>query len=439
MLSARSHLSGVSVRFDLGDYKRGTVLVQLWPAQNDNAKPLRKMTIDLSKFDSGDTEHLYWDPMEDSKDRSYLLRFALSPDCLQSNLSPPCLLEAKLAHSQPGAYESLPQALLWSPVSQCNLNCTHCISRPTRKKLRFASQRTWDAVWQITRHQKFLHLAMDYSGDILFSERKYPGTLAKVIDLNAKFRIDTHATCLDDDIIDLLFASRVYEINFSIDSMDPEVYRKIRRGSLPLHEVLAKIEHFMARKRAAQKEIYTIISFVLMRSNADTIKPALAFARDNGIDIVNVVPMLAFTENMVDEIFVWDEVAFAALRRDLLAEATRLGVALAIHDPVKRWRDEDIHAPCEIPFATAAITANGDVWACCMPGTVMGNLNEQSLSQIWNGPAFAAFRKRVNTPNPPAPCRNCGLSHALVRNNRRAYAPALYAKPGKDEPGKYPG
>ena len=113
-----------------------------------------------------------------------------------------------------------------------------------------------------------------------------------------------------------------------------------------------------------------------------------------------------------------------------------MGVALAIHEPVKRWRDEDIHAPCEIPFATATITANGDVWACCMPGTIMGNLNEQSLSQIWNGPAFAAFRKRVNTPNPPAPCRNCGLSHVLVRNNRRAYAPDLHAKPGKDEPGE---
>jgi radical SAM protein with 4Fe4S-binding SPASM domain len=281
----------------------------------------------------------------------------------------------------------------------------------------------------VTRGEKFVHLATDYSGDILFSERRYPGTLAKIIALNANFRIDTHANCLDDDIVDLLLASRLSEINFSIDSMDPDVYRRIRRGSIPLPEVLAKIERFMSRKRAARKEIHTIISFVLMRSNAATIKPALAFARENGIDHVNVVPMLAFTEDMLDEIFVWDEAAFAALHHELTTEAARLGVALAMHAPVKHWREDDIHGPCEVPWATAAITANGDVMACCMPGTVMGNLNKQSLPQIWNGPEFAAFRKRVNSPDPPAPCRNCGLGHALVRNNRKAYAPVRYALP----------
>src|SRR4029077_3541469 len=127
-----------------------------------------------------------------------------------------------------------------------------------------------------------------------------------IIAMNARFRMDTNAVCLDDDITDLLLPSKMYEINFSIDSMDPEVYLKIRRGSLPLNQVLGKIERFMARKREARKDIHTIMTFVLMRSNAYTIKPPLTFARNNGIDFVNVVPMLAFTEDMVDEIFVWD-------------------------------------------------------------------------------------------------------------------------------------
>lgn len=112
--------------------------------------------------------------------------------------------------------------------------------------------------------------------------------------------------------------------------MDADVYRSIRRGSIPLPEVLAKIGRFMSRKSDARKEIHTIISFVLMRSNAATIKPALAFAHEHGIDHVSVVPMLAFTEDMVEEIFVWDENAFTALHEELTAEAARLGVALAI-------------------------------------------------------------------------------------------------------------
>ena len=430
MFSERSHLSGVSVRLDPTGYAEGAITLELYPVDGDGTHPLRSVAIDLARLEPEEVEHLYWEPVENSKARSFFLRATLSPDCLQPAVSPdPRLLDAKLIHSQPQGYEALPRALLFSPVSQCNLNCTHCISRPTRAKLRFASQRAWDAVWQVTRGEKFVHLAMDFSGDILFDERRYPGTLAKIIALDASFRIDTHANNLDDDITDMLLASRLNEINFSIDSMDPDVYRRIRRGSLPLPEVLAKIERFMTRKRAARKEIHTVISFVLMRSNALTIKPAIAFARVNGIDHVNVVPLMAFTEEMLDEIFVWDEVAFAALHHELMTEAVRLGVALAIDAPVKRWREGDIHGPCEVPWATAAITANGDVMACCMPGTVMGNLNEHSLPRIWNGPAFAAFRKRVNSPDPPTPCRNCGVGMARVRNNRKAYAPVRYAVP----------
>jgi hypothetical protein len=36
--------------------------------------------------------------------------------------------------------------------------------------------------------------------------------LARIIALNAAFRIDTNGNCLDDDILDMLLDSRLYEI-----------------------------------------------------------------------------------------------------------------------------------------------------------------------------------------------------------------------------------
>ncbi len=422
----RTRVSGASLQLDLGGRTAGTILIELHEVDRPDAPPLRSVTINIATSEPGEAEHVYWPPVTESNDGWFLLRATFS-DPSAPHESSGLLLEAKLIHSQAEPYESIPQALLFSPISQCNLNCTHCISRPTRAKLRHASDATWAAVREVTRGEKFVHLATDYSGDILFDERRYPGTLARLIDLEAAFRIDTHANCLDDDIAHMLLRSQLREINFSVDSMDPEIYRGIRRGSIPLGEVLGKIARFMARKRVERPEIHTIISFVLMRSNAATIKPALAFAQEHGIDHVSVVPMLAFTEDMLDEILVCDDAAYSALYAELTAEATRVGVALAMQPPVKRWREDDIHTPCEVPWATAAITANGDVMACCMPGTVIGNLNEQSLDEIWNGADFAAFRMRVNSPNPPASCRNCGM--ARVRNNRKAYAPVRYARP----------
>jgi radical SAM protein with 4Fe4S-binding SPASM domain len=428
VFSERSHLSGVTVRLNTGSFEQGVVTLELYPVEGVGVHPVRTAAIDIATLESAQIEHVYWAPLQASKRRFFFLRAALWQNGVQQLLaSGPLLLGAKLIHSQPQPYDSLPQALLFSPVSQCNLNCTHCISRPTRATLRLASDRVWNAVEEVTRGENFVHLATDYSGDILFDERRYPGTLARIIAMDAAFRIDTNATCLDHDIIDMLLASRLQEINFSIDSMDPDVYRRIRRGSLPLPEVLAKVACFMSRKAAIKKPVHTIMSFVLMHSNAATIKPALAFACEHGIDHVSVVPLLAFTEDMVNEIFVWDEVAYAALHEELSAEAARLGIALAMQPPVKRWREDDIHAPCEVPWATATITGNGDVMACCIPGTVVGNLNEKSLDEIWNGPEFAAFRSRVNTPDAPGPCRNCGM--ARVHNNRKAYAPARCVRP----------
>ena len=427
LFSERAYLSGATVQLDIDAGETGAILIELHAADGDARQPLRSATIQLAAMEPGEAEHVYWNPVAASKGASFVIRATRVADGVPYLADRELLLEAKPIHSQPQGYEPLPQALLFSPVSQCNLNCTHCISRPTRARLRFASDATWEAVAQVARGEKFVDLATDYSGDILFDERRYPGTLQRLIALEAKFRVSTHANCLDDDIVDMLLGSQVYDLNFSIDSMDPEIYRTIRRGSIPLAEVLAKIARFMGRKRAAGKEIHTSLSFALMRSNAASIKPALAFAREHGIDHVIVVPVLAFTEDMLEEIFVWDEAAYASLHAELTAEAVRVGVALVMQSPVTKWRDEDIHAPCEVPWGTAAITANGDVMACCMPGTVIGNLNEQSLKEIWTGPAFATFRMRVNSTDPPASCRNCGMSR--VANNRRAYAPVQYAQP----------
>ena len=51
----------------------------------------------------------------------------------------------------------------------------------------------------------------------------------------------------------------------------------------------------------------------------------------------------------------------------------------------------------------------------------MGNLLEEPMEQIWNGPRYREFRRRVNSADPPDPCANCPIHrHA---NNRESYLP----------------
>jgi sulfatase maturation enzyme AslB (radical SAM superfamily) len=66
---------------------------------------------------------------------------------------------------------------------------------------------------------------------------------------------------------------------------------------------------------------------------------------------------------------------------------------------------------------------NGDVMACCMQGTVVGNLNESSHEEIWNGERMRKFREKVNTSDPPDPCKRCGIYR--YDNNFEIYVPGL--------------
>ena len=65
------------------------------------------------------------------------------------------------------------------------------------------------------------------------------------------------------------------------------------------------------------------------------------------------------------------------------------------------------HKYCSLPWTSAVILGNGDVMACCVPGTVMGNLNIQPLEELWNGKNYKEFRKKVNSGNPPSVCNSC--------------------------------
>jgi len=71
--------------------------------------------------------------------------------------------------------------------------------------------------------------------------------------------------------------------------------------------------------------------------------------------------------------------------------------------PRDAWTQPDFadHTPrrhyCVLPWYSATIIATGEVNPCCAlsttPTTLMGNINEQSLNEIWNGEPYQRFRR----------------------------------------------
>ena len=62
---------------------------------------------------------------------------------------------------------------------------------------------------------------------------------------------------------------------------------------------------------------------------------------------------------------------------------------------------------------TAYVTSEGVVQPCCMvmgdDRVALGRLDEQSFPEIWTGPAYREFRRRLAGDDPPEVCAGCAL------------------------------
>ena len=74
--------------------------------------------------------------------------------------------------------------------------------------------------------------------------------------------------------------------------------------------------------------------------------------------------------------------------------------------PMRDMSDE----MCVRPWYAISVNANGDVRCCCLEDSpVIGNLNESSVREVWNGAKAESLRLSVNSEKPLGECGACVL------------------------------
>ena len=64
---------------------------------------------------------------------------------------------------------------------------------------------------------------------------------------------------------------------------------------------------------------------------------------------------------------------------------------------------------CAMSSIYLKIEPNGDVYPCCVapPELKMGNVNQASVEEIWNGKEYRNFRARMFAGDYPEACLGC--------------------------------
>ncbi len=287
-------------------------------------------------------------------------------------------------------------------VNRCNLRCAMCsIDELTRARPRRVM--TVDEFAAIAEQFPALQRA-DLQG---IGEPLLNPHLEEIIAWGRQRGIDigfvTNGLLFDAARIDSLLAAGPSHLIFSVDSVDPAVFARIRPGA-DLERILTTVAATLAaRCRLALDRPHVGIMTVAMRHNLAVLPEVVRRAAALGVDGISLKGLNSrpnpelelsdaeLTQRVIDEV------------QAVAAANPALHVALAFATDRSRLR-------CRWPWSAAYVTAEGKLTPCCncpdARDVALGDLNAGSFASQWNGPAYRRFRRELKS-GMPAICATC--------------------------------
>jgi len=329
-------------------------------------------------------------------------------------------LSCQLLFSPPYSEHKTPPHITFSPVTQCNLNCIHCISADTRKRVKQMPGFIKDKLKQLSESGQIKIMQSDYSGDIIFADQKYGGLLDYLISLNVPYAIDTNGNVMNTEVANKLLSSKMRRLNFSLDAGTAETYAAIRKGSIPLDDVFKNIDLFVQEKaKRIDHPLQVMVSMTLMKCNIREVCALIDRAKSVGVYLIGTVHTGIYDKKLRDESLYLHQELYNEYYDIIKSHAQKEGVHVHLPQKFENTLPREGHRYCKEPWRSAVLLGNGDVMACCVPGTLMGNLHETSLEEIWSSEKYQDFRLKVNSDNPPGPCNKCPMYR--YENNPNSY------------------
>ncbi|CAK0751909.1 SPASM domain-containing protein [uncultured Gammaproteobacteria bacterium] len=260
---------------------------------------------------------------------------------------------------QPLPVKPLPERLLIDYATRCNLRCPMCTVWGSKDE---AAIDTLKGVMDAARSLALLDQVMPakpliqpnmYGEPLLIPDLK-----ERIKEIKARgmaIAFNTNGLTLTEKIAAFVVESEVDSVFFSIDAVKPETFKRIR-GVDQLSKVEAAV-HRMLAARADAVSPRIGVSFTLQDCNQD------------------------------------EEAAFVA-RWAGLVDCVRIGLIFedgkftSLKAPAER-------KPCPTLYNTLPVHNDGAVTICCLDGfkaTVVGNIFESSVKEVWLGEEFSKVR-----------------------------------------------
>jgi radical SAM protein with 4Fe4S-binding SPASM domain len=205
----------------------------------------------------------------------------------------------------------------------------------------------------------------------------------------------TNAHFLDDSNCKQIIESGLDRIIISMDGMTQEAYVSYRVGG-NITAVKSGISNLIYwRNKLNSSKPYTILQFLVLKSNEHQISEVRKFAKQQGIDELQLKSAQFFNYKNGNP---------------LLTSIAKYSRYVKTPDGTYKLKNK-LPNHCFRMWSSCVITWDGKVLPCCFDKDAkysFGNINEQNFSSIWLNPGHQAFRNKILTDRKSVDiCSNC--------------------------------
>ena len=328
--------------------------------------------------------------------------------------------------------EQDPVCLYLETTNRCNLLCTTCPR--TYEELEPPADMNWELFTSIVDQIPHLQRAVLHGVGEPMLVKHLPRMVRYLKDRGTYVLFNTNGTVLNEKNGRALIAAGLDELRVSFDAANAESYRAIR-GKNYFNRILKNVRAFRElQEREGHLKPQVSAWLTGLRETIEELPDFVRVAAETGVKEVHLQRLVFFKDNAIgmarpDQALYEQLSAEEAVyieRATAMAEelsvtfsasggASEPGVSLKRHDNGSPW------ALCRRPWTVMYFTANGRALPCCIApfsqrgyeNYTLGNATQQSLREIWTGPAYRAFRHALKSNKPAETCANCGLRWSL--------------------------
>jgi radical SAM protein with 4Fe4S-binding SPASM domain len=335
-------------------------------------------------------------------------------------------------HADSEVPEHDPICLYLETTNRCNLLCTTCPR--TYEELEPPADMSWELFTSIVDQISLLQRAVLHGVGEPMLVKHLPRMVRYLKDRGSYVLFNTNGTVLNEKNGRALITAGLDELRVSFDAANAKSYLAIR-GKNYFNRILKNVRVFRElQEREGHTKPRVSAWLTGLRETIEELPDFVGVAAEAGVKEVHLQRLVFFNDKAIGMARP-DQALYEKLSQDesvYIDRATALAKSLGItfsasggaSEPGVSLKRNDAGSPwslCRRPWTVMYFTANGRALPCCIApfsqrgyeNYTLGNATQQSLREIWSGPAYRDFRKALKSNKPPEACASCGLRWSL--------------------------